>query len=234
MRATALGGVSVAAVLDGGLRHPSHALRPCVPTSAAPPPSSGLALTSRAPRCRRLVVCASAASPALSGGGDSGSNVGGGSGPPPRGGGGGGGSSGSSGFFHRSPIGLLVLMATYAAGAATHSGCSQAAAAGACARTATVPVLPWTCADTPCCLVSLPCDAEHVAGREEEPQARASRGRTQEVGHLLAALTAEDLAAPVPRRVALFVEPSPFTCACHRQIPLPWPATGFLSSAHDN
>jgi hypothetical protein len=119
MHATALGGVSVVAMLDGGQRSPAQKLRACVPTSAAAPPTcAGLALTASTRRAQRD-VCLYAASAALAGGGDTGSNAHGGDAGPPRGGGGppSSGGSGSGGFFHRSPVGLLVLMAVSAAGA---------------------------------------------------------------------------------------------------------------------
>ena len=76
---------------------------------------------------------------------------------------------------------------------------------------------------------------EHVLGRKDEGRTSGEQQHDHgRVGNLLSAVTAEQLAAARPRRVALFVEPSPFTCACPaNDIPTACaqlPATAFSSA----
>jgi hypothetical protein len=63
-------------------------------------------------------------------------------------------------------------------------------------------------------MLPLRCAAEHVVSApDDDASSTSSAALPPQLEASLDALTADELAAAVPRRICLFVEPSPFTCA---------------------
>ena len=182
--------------------HDAHSAQGCA-RGALPPARAGALRSAPAPRAHhrgagasRRVVAAASASLALGSGGSFGGGSGG------RAGGGGGGGFGD--WFHRKRVptgGMLLLAATFIAGAPRCRAAPFSYMFPKCAPRLT-PL--WAAADH--------VDELRALGRigTDEVDAEAL-----DPAAALAALSPAARDALVPRRVALFVEPSPFTYGAH-------------------